>query len=211
MPFHGPLLAPLHPLVKNLAIFRIRLRPTAISKSRSVSHFRGAVSVAFDELLDPPFDVARRAFSAAAEILIKFDLELANVALKADQIFVSLACGHGRRRNFYAKRRQKPRQLAHGPLLPIRYVCRPGYVALAAEPMLKCHGMSSAADPVRDRRAGLLRKIPAVDELLALRPLVELASGVSRGLILQSARRVLERCRHGICGDLGGVAASALL
>src|SRR6266702_8414854 len=74
-------------------------RRIAISKSLSVIHFRGAVAVAFDELLDPPFDVVRRAFSAAAEILIKFDLELANVALKADQIFVSLACGHGRRRD----------------------------------------------------------------------------------------------------------------
>ncbi len=193
--------------MKNLAIFRIRLRQIAISKSLSVIHFRGAVSVAFDELLDPPFDVVRRAFSAAAEILIKFDLELANVALKADQIFVSLACGHGRRRNFYAKRRQKPRQLAHGPLLPIRYVCRPGYVALAAEPMLKCHGMSSAADPVRDRRAGLLRKIPAVDELLALPPLVELASRVSRDLIVEAARTVLERIRNDISRDLTSEAA----
>src|SRR5438309_10270724 len=115
MPFHGPLLAPLHPLVKNLAIFRIRLRQIAISKSPSVIHFRGAVAVAFDELLDPPFDVVRRAFSAAAAILITFDLELANVAPKAGQIVVSLACGHGRRRNFYAKGPPTPPQLAHRP------------------------------------------------------------------------------------------------
>ena len=73
--------------------------------------------------------------------------------------------------------------------------------------MLKCHGMSSAADPVRDRRAGLLRKIPAVDELLALPRLVELASRVSRDLVVEAARAVLERIRNDISRGLTSEAA----
>jgi L-seryl-tRNA(Ser) seleniumtransferase len=67
--------------------------------------------------------------------------------------------------------------------------------------------MSSAADPVRDRRAGLLRKIPAVDELLALHPLVELASRVSRDLVVEAARTVLERIRNDVSRGLTSEAA----
>lgn len=64
--------------------------------------------------------------------------------------------------------------------------------------MLKCRVMSSAADPAPERRAALLRKIPPVEELLGLPPLVELATRVSRDLIVGAARAVLERIRHDI-------------
>jgi len=67
--------------------------------------------------------------------------------------------------------------------------------------------MSFAADAARDWRAGLLRKIPAVDELLGLPPLVELAAGVSRELVVDAARTVVERIR----GDISrGLAREAL-
>jgi L-seryl-tRNA(Ser) seleniumtransferase len=62
--------------------------------------------------------------------------------------------------------------------------------------------MSSAADAARDRRTELLRRIPAVDELLAIPPLAELANQVSRDLIVEAARTVLERLRAEIAGGL---------
>ena len=62
--------------------------------------------------------------------------------------------------------------------------------------------MSSAADAARDPRAGLLRKIPSVDELLALPPLTEVATRVSRDLIVDAARTVVERVRGSISEGL---------
>ena len=73
---------------------------------------------------------------------------------------------------------------------------------LPSEAVLKCGAMGSAADPARDRRAGLLRKIPPVDELLGLSSLAELAARVSRALIVEAARTVLERIRHDISQGL---------
>jgi L-seryl-tRNA(Ser) seleniumtransferase len=68
--------------------------------------------------------------------------------------------------------------------------------------MLKCHAMGSATDPARDHRAGLLRKIPSVDELLSLPPVAEVASRVSRDLVVDAARTVLERIRDDISRGL---------
>jgi L-seryl-tRNA(Ser) seleniumtransferase len=62
--------------------------------------------------------------------------------------------------------------------------------------------MSSAADAARDARAGLLRKIPSVDELLALPPLAELAGRIGRDLIVDAARSVVERIRADISRGL---------
>jgi L-seryl-tRNA(Ser) seleniumtransferase len=62
--------------------------------------------------------------------------------------------------------------------------------------------MSSAADAARDHRAELLRKIPAVDELLGLPSLTELAARVSRDLIVDAARTALERIRDDISRGL---------
>jgi L-seryl-tRNA(Ser) seleniumtransferase len=62
--------------------------------------------------------------------------------------------------------------------------------------------MSSAADPARDSRSELLRKIPSVDELLALPALVELATRVSRNLVADAARAVLQRIRDDISRNL---------
>src|SRR5260370_7772992 len=66
--------------------------------------------------------------------------------------------------------------------------------------------MSSAADPARDTRSEILRKIPSVDELLALPALVELATRVRRNLVADAARAVLQRIRDDISRNL----ASAL-
>jgi L-seryl-tRNA(Ser) seleniumtransferase len=67
--------------------------------------------------------------------------------------------------------------------------------------MLKCHAMSAVADPARDRRAALLRKIPSVDELLGLPGLTELAARINRELVVDVARNVLERIRDHISQD----------
>src|ERR1700730_9915023 len=75
--------------------------------------------------------------------------------------------GLGRGEVFMLKESRKHVNWTLGSLLPIRYGGgRPFYIALRAEPMLKCHAMSSAADAARNHRAERLRKIPAVDELL---------------------------------------------
>jgi L-seryl-tRNA(Ser) seleniumtransferase len=66
--------------------------------------------------------------------------------------------------------------------------------------------MSSAADPARDTRSELFRKIPSVDELLASPALAELATRVSRNLVADAARTVLQRMRDDISRNL----ASAL-
>jgi L-seryl-tRNA(Ser) seleniumtransferase len=62
--------------------------------------------------------------------------------------------------------------------------------------------MSSAADAARDQGTELLRQIPSVDELLTLPPLAELANRVSRNLIVEAARTVLERLRDDIARGL---------
>jgi L-seryl-tRNA(Ser) seleniumtransferase len=62
--------------------------------------------------------------------------------------------------------------------------------------------MSSAADAARDSRTALLRKIPPVDELLAWPALAELANVVSRELVVDAARKVLERVRDNISRGL---------
>ena len=65
--------------------------------------------------------------------------------------------------------------------------------------------MSSAADAARDHRAALLRRIPAVDELLGLPALAELASRVNRDLVVDTARAFLERVRNDISrGSVSG-------
>ncbi len=66
--------------------------------------------------------------------------------------------------------------------------------------------MSSAADPACDTRTELLRKIPSVDEVLTLPALVELALRVSRNLVADATRAVLQRIRDDISRSL----ASAL-
>jgi len=58
--------------------------------------------------------------------------------------------------------------------------------------------MSSIADPARDSRAELLRKIPSVDELLVLPTLSGLAQRVGRELVVDAARSELERLREEI-------------
>ena len=67
--------------------------------------------------------------------------------------------------------------------------------------MLKCHAMSAAPDPARDRRTALLRKIPSVDELLGLPGLTELAGRINRDLVLDVARNILEGIRDHISQD----------
>lgn len=67
--------------------------------------------------------------------------------------------------------------------------------------MLKCHVMSSAPDPAADHRAALLRKIPSVDDLLGFPDLAELATRISRDLVVDVARNVLARIRDNISGD----------
>lgn len=62
--------------------------------------------------------------------------------------------------------------------------------------------MSFAADSAREHRAGELRKIPSVDELLALPSLTDLATRVSRQLVLDAARNVLQRIRDDISRGL---------
>jgi L-seryl-tRNA(Ser) seleniumtransferase len=62
--------------------------------------------------------------------------------------------------------------------------------------------MSSASDAARDPRAEVLRKIPAVDELLALPALAELATRVSRDLVADATRTVLARIRTDISHGL---------
>ena len=62
--------------------------------------------------------------------------------------------------------------------------------------------MSSAADPARDHGTELLRKIPPVDELLGLPPLAELTTRVSRDLVVDAARTVLELLRDDISRGL---------
>lgn len=66
--------------------------------------------------------------------------------------------------------------------------------------------MASAADAARDARTAQLREIPAVDELLLLPPLAELAMRVSRNLVVDAARTVLQRIR----ADVSHSAASTL-
>src|SRR5260370_485662 len=68
------------------------------------------------------------------------------------------------------------------------------------------HGMSSAAEAGRDSRSALLRKIPPVDELLALPALAGLANVVSRELVVDAARKVLERVRDDISRGLASEA-----
>jgi hypothetical protein len=104
MPLHRPVLAFLHPLVKNLTVLGVSLSQIPKSKSLSIVHLRRTVAVTFENLLDPPFDIGWWAFFTAAEELLKFDLELANVTLQARQVFVSLVRGHRWRRNSHAKR-----------------------------------------------------------------------------------------------------------
>jgi L-seryl-tRNA(Ser) seleniumtransferase len=58
--------------------------------------------------------------------------------------------------------------------------------------------MASKADATRDARSEQLRKIPSIDELLALPPLAELAARVSRNLVVDAARIALQRIRDDI-------------
>jgi L-seryl-tRNA(Ser) seleniumtransferase len=75
--------------------------------------------------------------------------------------------------------------------------------------VLKCKIMSSAADPTPDRRPGLLRRIPSVDELLALPSIVELAARIDRPLLVEAARAVLQRLRDDIVNQRATAVLSA--
>ena len=93
MPLYRPVLAFLHPLVKNLTVFGVSLSQIPISKSLSIVHLRGTVAVAFKDLLDPPFDIGWWAFFTAAEVLLKFDLELARRVKSSSVWFVGIGGG----------------------------------------------------------------------------------------------------------------------
>src|SRR4029077_4627453 len=67
MPLHLSFLSPLHAFVENFAVLDVGLGQVAIAKSLAVIHFRGAVAIAFDHLLDSPFNFGRRPFLAAPE------------------------------------------------------------------------------------------------------------------------------------------------
>src|SRR4029077_10326175 len=60
MTLHRPFLAPLHALVKNLAVLHVCLSQIAVPKSLSVVHFCGAIAITLDHLLDAPFDFTGR-------------------------------------------------------------------------------------------------------------------------------------------------------
>jgi hypothetical protein len=95
MPLDGSFLALLHPFMEDFTVFRIGLRQISISKALPVIHLRGAIAIPFDDLLDPPFDVAWRPLFATTEILLELNLELADITLEAAQIFICLVCRHG--------------------------------------------------------------------------------------------------------------------
>ena len=64
--------------------------------------------------------------------------------------------------------------------------------------------MSSAADPARNTRTELFRKIPSVEELLVSPGLAELATRVSRNIVADAARSVLQRIRDDISRNIAG-------
>jgi L-seryl-tRNA(Ser) seleniumtransferase len=104
---------------------------------------------------------------------------------------------------------RKLRQLSVRTLLPMRHGGRVSYYCSGHRAYAEMPCMSSAADAARDARAGLLRKIPSVDDLLALPPLAELATRVSHDLIVGAARTVVERIRDRISRGLTNDAPEA--
>ncbi len=75
-------------LAENVFVLGVGLREVIQAETLAVFEVAAALAVAFDRQFDAPFDFRRRTLSAAPEILVVFDLELADVALELAQILV---------------------------------------------------------------------------------------------------------------------------
>ncbi len=77
-----------HFFPENIFVFRVSLRKIIEAESLRKLQLAAALRVALHELIDAPFNFGGRALPASAEILVVFDLELANVPFDLAQIFV---------------------------------------------------------------------------------------------------------------------------
>src|SRR2546423_1890247 len=82
MPRQTPFFLLLRALAENILVLRVGLREVVVTKALPKFQLATAFSVALDDQLDSPFDFGGRALSAAAEILVVLDLELANISLE---------------------------------------------------------------------------------------------------------------------------------
>jgi hypothetical protein len=77
-----------HLFPKDIFVLRVGLRKIIEAESLRELQLAAALRVALHELIDAPFNFRRRALPATAEILVVFDLELADVPFELAQIFV---------------------------------------------------------------------------------------------------------------------------
>jgi len=89
MPLDGAFFLLLGFLPENVFVLGVSLREVVEAESLVGLHVAAALVIALDEKIDAPLDFRRRALAATAEILVVFDLELANVLLDLAQIFVN--------------------------------------------------------------------------------------------------------------------------
>src|SRR6202030_851364 len=87
-PLHRAFFFLLGPLAKNIFVLGVSLGEIVVAKSLAVLHIAGAFAVPFDHQFDAPLNLIGRTLTAAAEELIVFDLQLANVAFELTEFFV---------------------------------------------------------------------------------------------------------------------------
>src|SRR6266436_1175557 len=112
-------------LPENILVFRVGLRKIIEAEPLREFQFAAALGVALHQQINAPLDFRRRALPAASEILVVFNLELADVALELAQLLVNGR--HARRKppNLHARSTSESRQPEERAAMCIRHRCRP--------------------------------------------------------------------------------------
>src|SRR5579859_5422698 len=76
-------------LAEDVFVFSVSLREVVETEALVRLHVPATLVIALDEKIDAPFDFSGRTLPTAAEILIVFDLELADVLFDLAKIFVN--------------------------------------------------------------------------------------------------------------------------
>ena len=114
-------------LAEDIFVLRVGLRKIVEAETLREFHVAAAFPIALDELIDAPLDFGGRTFPAAAEILVVFDLELADVFFESGPSLRQWCAMRGRcPRTYHARSMEQNRQPEEWAAMRIRYRELPG-------------------------------------------------------------------------------------
>ena len=199
----------------HVLIFGVGLLKIVESEALREAQIAHSFVVAAHHVVDAPLGIGGRARPTAAEELLVFDLERADVALDLAEVVVD--SGHGgalnRRDSSVSWPTDGVNGTAPGLVAKGKPVPQSHSVALLCAHVFKYGSMRTASGTAKkrtkDSMSALLREIPSVDELLNRPSLVALAESAGRGVVTGVIRSFLGDLRAGLMNRRNGAAIAA--